>query len=125
MDWGCRVALKSPSERVVDPEIRSPQSIAPAVMIEGYPYLVSAERVDERFRPSEGGIYADRACPGAMPQKPVRVQGRVPVPHVRDGPSVDDADPASAWVGGEVDAYESQVGSLPFVGGVASGVWYV
>jgi hypothetical protein len=47
-------------ERVVDPEVRSPQSIAPSVVIEGYSYLVSAERVDERFRPSEGRVYADR-----------------------------------------------------------------
>ena len=40
--------------------------------------------------------------------------------HVRDGPSFDDADPAFARVSGEVDAYESQVGSLPLV---ESGVW--
>ena len=126
MDWGCDVASEMLSERVLDPEVRSPQSIAPAVMIEGYPYLVFPERIDERFRPSEGDVYADCACPGAMPQQPTRVQGgRIPVPHVRDGPSFDDADTAVARVGGEVDAYESQVGSLPFVEGVACGVWHV
>jgi hypothetical protein len=106
-------------ERGVNPEVRSSQSIAPSITIEGYPYLVSAKRVDERFRPSKGRVYADRARLGAMPYKPIRVRGgRVPVPNVRDGSSFDDADPAIAWVGGEVDAYESQLDSLPFVEGM-------
>lgn len=37
------------------------------------------------------------------------------MPNVREDSSFDDADPAIAWVGGEVDAYESQRGSLPLI----------
>ena len=67
------VALDTLPQRIVNPDVRSTQSLESSLAVEGLTYFVAAERLDEPDRPSEWYVYADGICARTVLEEPTRV----------------------------------------------------